>query len=100
MIQPCVCAASSQKANSLGWRYSVRASQYIEANLRLRNRLKGFASDTGFSPCWLANLFSWFIGPLRSTRVTRLYRYYQPVRPFAPHRYSAPSWLRHFEALP
>src|SRR5439155_26404627 len=28
--------------------------------------------------------------PLRSTRVTRLPRYCEPVRPFASHRYSAP----------
>ena len=28
--------------------------------------------------------------PLRSTRITRLHRYYETVRPCAPHRYSAP----------
>ena len=30
------------------------------------------------------------VGLLRSTRVTRLHRYYEPVRPSASHRYSAP----------
>src|SRR3954447_14862320 len=32
--------------------------------------------------------------PLRSTRITRLHRYYETVRPCAPHRYSAPHSFR------
>src|SRR5713101_7561162 len=63
--------------------------------VRYPNQLLGhvvrLASDTGSSHPWLASLLRWIIGPLRSTRVTRLHRYYQPVRPFAAHRYSAPN---------
>ena len=50
----------------------------------------GFASGTGSSPCGLTAAQGWRVGPLRSTRITRLHRYYEPVRPFASHRYSAP----------
>ena len=32
--------------------------------------------------------------PLRSARMTRHHRYYEPVRPCAPHRYSAPHSSR------
>src|SRR6266498_3579299 len=51
--------------------------------------LYGFASDTGSSHHWLTCAFSQIAGLLRSTRVTRLHRYYEPVRPFASHQY----WL-------
>src|SRR6187551_2760185 len=51
---------------------------------------KGFASDTGSSHRWLAGLVGWSVGSLPSAGVTRLRRYYEPVRPCASHRYSAP----------
>ena len=35
-------------------------------------------------------LVGWSVGSLRSARITRLRRYYEPVRPCASHRYSAP----------
>jgi len=38
----------------------------------------------------LADLFGRSVGSLRSARIARLHRYYGPVRPCAPHRYSAP----------
>jgi hypothetical protein len=38
---------------------------------------------------WL-KIFGEKVGSLRSTRITGLHRYYEPVRPCAPHRYSAP----------
>src|SRR5262249_5669204 len=52
--------------------------------------LKGFASDTSSSHCWLACLLGWRVGALYSTRITGLPRSYGPVRPCASHRYSAP----------
>src|SRR5436190_8045412 len=52
---------------------------------------KGFASDTGSSHRWLAGLLGWSVGSLPSAGVTRLRRYYEPVRPCASHRYSAPQ---------
>src|SRR3954469_11148398 len=52
---------------------------------------KGFASDTGSSHRWLAGLVGWSVGPLPSAGVTRLRRSYEPVRPCASHRYSAPQ---------
>src|SRR5262244_1358819 len=52
--------------------------------------LKGFASDTSSSHCWLACLLGWRVGSLCSTRITGLPRSYGPVRPCASHRYSAP----------
>src|SRR3954451_20690435 len=51
---------------------------------------KGFASDTGSSHRWLAGLLGRSVGALPSPRITRLRRYYEPVRPCASHRYSAP----------
>src|SRR6185369_14518548 len=53
-------------------------------------RPKGFASDTGSSHRWLAGLLGRSVGSLPSAGITRPRRYYEPVRPFAPHRYSAP----------
>ena len=50
----------------------------------------GVASGTGSSHFWLTSTLGQRAGPLRSTRVTRLPRYCEPVRPFASHRYSAP----------
>lgn len=38
--------------------------------------------------------------PLGSTRITGLRRYYETVRPCAPHRYSAPRGLLRLGALP
>src|SRR5262249_30757775 len=52
--------------------------------------LKGFASYTSSSHCWLACLLGWRVGSLCSTRITGLPRSYGPVRPCASHRYSAP----------
>src|SRR3954466_3470159 len=52
---------------------------------------KGFASDTGSSHRWLAGLLGRSVGSLPSNGVTRLRRYYEPVRPCASHRYSAPQ---------
>src|SRR3954466_13343062 len=52
---------------------------------------KGFASDTGSSHRWLAGLLGRSVGSLPSAGVTRLRRYYEPVRPCASHRYSAPQ---------
>src|SRR4051812_2144640 len=52
---------------------------------------KGFASDTGSSHRWLAGLVGWSVGSLPSAGVTRLRRSYEPVRPCASHRYSAPQ---------
>ncbi len=37
---------------------------------------------------------AWMTRPLRSARITRHHRYYEPVRPCAPHRYSAPRSSR------
>ena len=54
-------------------------------------RRKGFASDTGSSHRWLAGLLGRSVGSLPSAGVTRLRRYYEPVRPCASHRYSAPQ---------
>ncbi len=51
---------------------------------------KGFASDTCSSHRWLAGLLGRSVGSLPSAGVTRLRRYYEPVRPCASHRYSAP----------
>src|ERR1700750_2538923 len=51
---------------------------------------KGFASDTGSSHRWLADLVGWSVGWLSFSGITRLRRYYEPVRPCASHRYSAP----------
>src|SRR6478752_2677585 len=51
---------------------------------------KGFASDTGSSHRWLAGLLGRSVGSLPSAGITRPRRYYEPVRPFASHRYSAP----------
>src|SRR6478736_6465597 len=51
---------------------------------------KGFASDTGSSHRWLAGLLGRSVGSLPSAGITQLRRYYEPVRPFASHRYSAP----------
>src|SRR5256885_1667460 len=45
--------------------------------------LKGFASDTSSSHCWLACLLGWRVGSLCSTRITGLPRSYGPVRPCA-----------------
>src|SRR3954451_23694725 len=42
-------------------------------------------------PRWLAGLLGRSVGSLPSTGVTRLRRYYEPVRPCASHRYSAPQ---------
>ena len=39
---------------------------------------------------WLTGTFGWRVGSLRSARVTRLHRSYEPIRPCTPHRYSAP----------
>src|SRR4051812_5154443 len=52
---------------------------------------KGLASDTGSSHRWLAGLLGRSVGSLPSAGVTRLRRYYEPVRPCASHRYSAPQ---------
>src|SRR3954466_13089553 len=52
---------------------------------------KGFASDTGSSHRWLAGLLGRSVGSLPSAGITRLRRYYEPVRPCASHRYSAPQ---------
>jgi hypothetical protein len=51
---------------------------------------KGFASDTGSSHRWLAGLLGRSAGSLPSAGITRPRRYYEPVRPFASHWYSAP----------
>src|ERR1019366_3629102 len=51
----------------------------------------------GSSRCRLTHPRGRIAEPLRSTRVTRLRRYYGPIRPFAPHRYSPPSWGCHSE---
>src|SRR5260370_28757029 len=69
----------------VGFHFPVRSPNQLLGNVvRL-------ASDTGSSHHWLASLLRWIIGPLRSTRIARLLHYYRPVRPFAPHRYSAPN---------
>src|SRR4051812_46953666 len=52
---------------------------------------KGLASDTGSSHRWLAGLLGRSVGSLPSAGVTRLRRSYEPVRPCASHRYSAPQ---------
>jgi hypothetical protein len=44
----------------------------------------------GSSHRWLTHTVGQIVGLLRFTRVTRLPRYYEPVRPFASHRYSIP----------
>jgi len=46
--------------------------------------------DRGSSHRWLATPHGRSVGPLCSTRVTRLHRSYEPVRPCTTHRYSAP----------
>ena len=51
---------------------------------------KALPQARGSSHCWLTTSRGRSVGPLRSTRVTRLHRYYEPVRPCASHRYSAP----------
>src|SRR3954449_6100007 len=51
---------------------------------------KGFASDTGSSHRWLAGLLGRSVGALPSAGITPLRRSYEPVRPCASHRYSAP----------
>src|SRR6516162_6208238 len=50
----------------------------------------GFASDTGSFPLGLADFFGRSVGSLRSARIAGLHCYCEPVRPCAPHRYSAP----------
>src|SRR5215218_1716847 len=45
-------------------------------------------------PCWLTAKPARATRPLRSTRVTGLPRYYEAVRPPAPHRYAAPRSFR------
>src|SRR3954452_5942683 len=67
----------------------MRPSQCMAARSRRRN--KGFASDTGSSLPWLAGLLGRSVGCPPSAGVTRLRRYYEPVRPCASHRYSAPQ---------
>src|SRR4051812_29040413 len=67
----------------------MRPSQCMAARSRRRN--KGFASDTGSSHRWLAGLLDRSVGSLPSAGVTRLQRYYEPVRPCASHRDSAPQ---------
>src|SRR4029450_13165735 len=47
----------------------------------------GFTSGTSSSHRWLACFLGRIVGPLRSTRITRLPRYYEPVRPWASHWY-------------
>ena len=54
----------------------------------------GFASVMGSSPSGLAHSCGWMVQPLRSTRITRLHRYYELIRPCAPHRYSHPRSSR------
>src|SRR3954453_21688755 len=66
----------------------MRPSQCMAA--RSRRRSKGFASDTGSSHRWLAGLLGRSVGSLPSAGITRLRWYYEPVRPFASHWYSAP----------
>ena len=55
----------------------------------LRNVI-GLATDRSSSHRWLATPRGQSVGPLRSARVTRLHRSYEPVRPCTTHRYSAP----------
>src|SRR4051812_21511015 len=66
----------------------MRPSQCMAARSRRRN--KGFASDTGSSHRWLAGLLDRSVGSLPSAGLTRARRSYEPVRPFASHRYTAP----------
>jgi hypothetical protein len=60
----------------------------------------GFASGIGSSPCGLTASQGWRVGLLRSTCVTRLPCYYEPVRPCASHRYAHPggasTWISPF----
>src|SRR4030095_6817852 len=44
----------------------------------------------GSSHDWLTDTLSEIVGLLRSARITRLLCSYEPVRPFASHRYSIP----------
>src|SRR3984893_10450404 len=68
-------------------RFSFTCSQASQT--RRLEMSYGFASDIGSSRRRLADFFGWKIGSLRSARVTRPRRYYEPVRPCATHRYSA-----------
>src|SRR3954471_24322319 len=61
---------------------------------------KGFASDTGSSHRWLAGLLGRSVGSLPSAGLTRLQRYYEPVRPCASHRYSAPQGSAPWRSAP
>src|SRR3954449_5285056 len=70
------------RTNRLGSRQAMRPCFGIA---------KGLASDTGSSHRWLAGLLGRSVGSLPSAGVTRLRRYYEPVRPCASHRYSAPQ---------
>jgi hypothetical protein len=60
----------------------------------------GFASGMGSSHCWLTHTLGQIVGPPRSTCITRLLRYDEPVRPFASHRYAHPcgssTWISPF----
>jgi hypothetical protein len=58
-------------------------------NELLRNHI-GLASGRGSFHRWLTTPRGRDVGPLRSTRITRLHRYLEPARPCTPHRYSAP----------
>ena len=81
---------SCHRTKRLGSRRAMRPSQCMDARFRRLNRPNGFASDTGPSHRWLAAVLGRTVGSLRSIRVTGLHHHYEPVRPCAPHRYSAP----------
>ena len=51
----------------------------------------------GSSHRWLTYTLGQIVGPLRSVCITRLRRYYEPVRPFASHRVLDSSWVHHLE---
>ena len=69
---------------------TVRFTRWYASQTSCFGITYGFASGTGSSHRWLTAALGRIVGPLRSARVTRLRRYYEPVRPCASHRYSAP----------
>src|SRR6266581_6671759 len=74
--------------------YPCRSAVCLHPLIRVPDELLrnvvGLATDRSSSHYWLATPRGRSVGPLRSTRVTRLHRSYEPVRPCATHRYSAP----------
>ena len=68
----------------------IRFHPLIRIPHELLRNVEGFASDIGSSHCWLPYTLGQIVGLLRSVRIARRLRYYEPVRPCASHRYSIP----------